>query len=546
MSKFLRFMVAIALALPVVLVSNETGAIPIFARRYQTACTTCHYGAFPQLNAFGTAFRDNGYRIPPDDEVYVKIPEQALGAEPWKKVFPKAVWPGFMPGIPPFSMQVFSDFFYLPHRREDTGKSYFDGVGQIKLLAAGNLGDSLSFFGSLNLSIVSPRGLRTSETLLERLFAVYTPKFLKVNLPTTLNIQLGRFEPRAAPFRDHTSLLGQIAPDFANSWAVVPASNFTTFFPAQNGVELFGDRNGPGGKGGLRWAIGIVNGEPSFSAISNFGLTTLGGPVVAPVGGVTPTAIATGVQRQYGHGLPVLVPVDGLVEGDLSIPLTSMRGDVNNAKDYYARVEYKIGGMGVQGGTTASGEAAPTLKMTQNWQDTSLTLGGFFYRGEQGAFNFIPTSSVLRPTTVSGVPASTDYDKNANHYWRFGSEAKMNWRNLELTGAATFFRDNVMKGVRLSNRTTGPIGYDFITDIYTAKLDWVALPWLIPSFRFENVNPDYDVLDMKSFNRYTALTTILLRANVKLGIAGIFTGDTGGPRTQATDNQYMATLQVGF
>lgn len=38
-------------------------AIPIFAQRYGLSCKDCHT-VFPELNAFGTAFRNRGYRFP--------------------------------------------------------------------------------------------------------------------------------------------------------------------------------------------------------------------------------------------------------------------------------------------------------------------------------------------------------------------------------------------------------------------------------------------------------------------------------------------------
>jgi len=47
-------------------------ALPIFARKYNLQCTTCHF-AFPRLNAFGRAFRQNGYRM-----------AGALGTSPWE------------------------------------------------------------------------------------------------------------------------------------------------------------------------------------------------------------------------------------------------------------------------------------------------------------------------------------------------------------------------------------------------------------------------------------------------------------------------------
>lgn len=42
--------------------AREARAVPLFAQRYGFACTSCH-SVLPELNAFGTAFRNHGYRI---------------------------------------------------------------------------------------------------------------------------------------------------------------------------------------------------------------------------------------------------------------------------------------------------------------------------------------------------------------------------------------------------------------------------------------------------------------------------------------------------
>src|SRR2546425_5929633 len=41
---------------------HKTAAIPPFARKYGLPCSACHT-AWPELNAFGQAFRDNGYQM---------------------------------------------------------------------------------------------------------------------------------------------------------------------------------------------------------------------------------------------------------------------------------------------------------------------------------------------------------------------------------------------------------------------------------------------------------------------------------------------------
>jgi hypothetical protein len=52
------------------LVTSEAHAVPAFARKYGMKCTACHE-AWPVLNEFGRAFRDNGFRFNTgrDDEV---------------------------------------------------------------------------------------------------------------------------------------------------------------------------------------------------------------------------------------------------------------------------------------------------------------------------------------------------------------------------------------------------------------------------------------------------------------------------------------------
>ncbi len=44
-------------------------AMPIFAQRYHFVCTQCHT-ALPELNAFGTYFRNHGYRLPKSVRTY--------------------------------------------------------------------------------------------------------------------------------------------------------------------------------------------------------------------------------------------------------------------------------------------------------------------------------------------------------------------------------------------------------------------------------------------------------------------------------------------
>ena len=53
--------------LPALFWSQDSSAVPAFARKYGTSCFTCHSG-FPNRNAFGEAFKNNGYRWPGGEE----------------------------------------------------------------------------------------------------------------------------------------------------------------------------------------------------------------------------------------------------------------------------------------------------------------------------------------------------------------------------------------------------------------------------------------------------------------------------------------------
>ncbi len=496
---FLCFIIFVFVS--VVFLSRSADAIPVFARKYQTACTTCHFVAFPQLNAFGRAFKESGYRMP-DDEVFVKDSPVSMGAEPWKKLWPEAVWPSDIPGLPPIGIEFSGNFVVHPHRG-DSGKTEFQGMLIEELVTAGTFGESFSFFALTGI-YNGTDNISGSGTNLQRGFLVYSPQFW--NLSGHVNLRVGRFEPRAAPFRDHLSLLADLAPDFADTWSVVPASNANTMWPNQNGVELFGAFNGPGGKGGLRWGAGVVNGEPTGDGLGGFSMN--GDP---SGGGVLTSDVMTAVRNKWtGHF------------------------DINNDKDYYGRVEYKIGGMGVLGGSTT--ETSP--KMTQNWQDPSLTLGTFFYRGTTGAFrDFTMYTPALGPASLGG------FDANADHFWRYGGEATVNWWNVELAGAATFYRDTVDGGVKWVDGSTGS---NFNTDIYTFKADWVALPWLVPSYRFEHVEPRYDVGNWHSINRHTVLLTAVIRANVKVYAGATFTSGIDLKGGDALGSAFDDTLTLGF
>jgi hypothetical protein len=123
---------------------RDAAAIPAFARKYKTSCMTCH-APFPTLTAVGEAFRLNGYKLPEADELYVKEQPVSMGAEPYKKVFPEAIWPSDIPGVPPISL------FITGGANVDTGgtsknHTAFNFPAELSVLGAGTFGRDFSFF----------------------------------------------------------------------------------------------------------------------------------------------------------------------------------------------------------------------------------------------------------------------------------------------------------------------------------------------------------------------------------------------------------------
>lgn len=139
-------------------IPRTAAAIPAFARKYGTSCTTCHT-IYPKLNPFGEAFRRNGFRFPGTDGEMVKQPPIALGVEAYKKVFPDAVWPGILPPSIPLSLGFNGQIVLHP----DTGSSggaADNGAAMVAdnlveeghLWAGGSFDESITFFSELTAS----------------------------------------------------------------------------------------------------------------------------------------------------------------------------------------------------------------------------------------------------------------------------------------------------------------------------------------------------------------------------------------------------------
>jgi hypothetical protein len=257
-----KWLMGSMLALFLIAVLSETAnAIPTFARKYRTSCTTCHI-AIPKRNSFGEAFRRNGYRLPVDDEFAVKEDPVSLGAEPWKEIWPEAYWPGMLPASVPIS---FYGHQRLVWTEEQSGQNIvdttFDAPHELEMLIGGTLGEQVSFFGEW---IVFEAG-KAGDGRLGSLLIQYNDLFGE----DIMNFKIGRFDVGGldgynAFKEDNRVTLAHYGP---NDYRVVPSSDKVNgnkinyrwrYRDKQAGLELNGvvaDR--------FDYAIGIVNGNAS-------------------------------------------------------------------------------------------------------------------------------------------------------------------------------------------------------------------------------------------------------------------------------------------
>jgi len=166
----------------------------------------------------------------------------------------------------------------------------------------------------------------------------------------------------------------------------------------------------------------------------------------------------------------------------------------NNSKDFYGRLDYKIGGMGLDG--DMGGREAPD----KNWRDDCLRLGVFAYRGNAGGINFPLTDE-----------AGTTVNLQDDHFTRAGFFASAYWRDLNVFGAYVHGKDTL----RQFDGTSG----DFLTEIeptydsWFVQADYVFYPWLHGAARYETVTPgDRSVQSLR-----TGVFSVsgLIRANIK-------------------------------
>ena len=151
----MRRVLALSIVILIAALSTRASALPAFARKYKTACATCHT-IFPKLTPFGEQFRRNGYRFPGVDSDAVKAEPIALGTDEQKKAFPEAIWPGTLPSFPPLAFAFNGQAVFHPDKNSSAGTTDNHAVVNLDslveeahLFAAGSIDDSITYYSEL-------------------------------------------------------------------------------------------------------------------------------------------------------------------------------------------------------------------------------------------------------------------------------------------------------------------------------------------------------------------------------------------------------------
>jgi hypothetical protein len=465
---------------------GESGAIPAFARKYRTSCSTCHV-SYPKLNAFGEAYRLSAYQIPDGDEAFIKEEPVSLGSEAWKRVWPEGIWPSSIPGTAPIAVRATGAFLADLRGLGNTDSGSEDGKYSFlfptafNIHAAGNLAEDVSLWFAAHLfQGDSWGGLGKLHVTFANLGDAWLPRQL-------VNLRVGQFVPAALAFDHHRNL--------TFSTPIVATANVVDGAPFS-----IGHVHGSGASGGGDGHAGHSGSGTTFS-----GAFALGDPQVGA--------------ELYGLFAPRLEYTLGVVNGSGTVL------DENNAKDLYGRLRFKLGGIAFDGTSPDAGkgddEGEPKLRDQGAWVDNSVTIGAVGYWGT----HVMGTSAVKEHPMVDSLgnlvvgddgkavmTSETITTSHESDVIRAGGDIVLNFFDLELMTMAVWGRD------------TNPFGIEEEVDSLVAmsQLDWVTpWPFLVTSLRYETARffGHGDPVPEDAQHLVVGLTT-LVRANIRVQLEG--------------------------
>src|ERR1035437_3290972 len=455
------------LALGVTILSaSRSFAIPAFSRMYGTSCSTCHID-FPQLNDFGKAFKDAGFKFPKDDESMIKIPPVMLGAPANAELWPKAIGPELTPALPPIGLQM-SNYF------QATGSSSrkfaaltpagtfppfvpttdFE-TGLFSLFTPRNFGSGIAFWVDNDISV---SGANANAGLGEAyLKFVNIGRLLK--LPQNfLNLRVGQMELEL-PFTASKSIW--ISPydiytqsNIGAMNAMVPLQQFVnnqfTMDAAAQGIELSGGLH----TGGYNYSIAFINQNTN------------------------------GLGQDSNPSSPYVPQATGSNNGGVGVASDA------NFKDIYATFNYRFN----LERDKQSRDAIQAAGSTGPHDHTYLNLGSYYFYGR----------SVQR-LLGAGADGTSAVIAAREPFYRVGGNMTFNYRCcLQFNALYMYGHDANLLPVPANGVPLGlPVG--FISGRAAtfsggfADVEWLAYPWMMVLMRYDAVNSHADYV-----NRLTA------------------------------------------
>lgn len=474
--------------------STAGNSIPAFARQYQTSCVTCH-SDFPKLNDFGKAFKDAGFKFPTDDESFLKVPPVMLGSPAQKDLFPHAVWPGTIPGMPPIGLRMNT---YFQHTSGNRGN--FDSLtppgtvnpfipktdfsaGLFSIFTAGNFGSDIAFWVDDDFSV----GGDNAAGGLGDGYLKFVNIGQLVKLPKdSFSIRVGRFElDLPVSQARNINISGYDIWDQANLGIVTPGfgqqnvNNQFTMADGMNGVEFSGGHQ----YGGYHYSLAIVDQNTS------------------------------GVDEPNNTSSFVPTPVGFASD--------------SNFKDLYGRFSYRWNlerDRKSRESIQAAGPSGPR-------DHTYLSLGSFYFYGR----------SVQRFTGANALGATVVLTAREPFY-RTGGDFNFNYQKLNIYGLFMYGHDHNLLPVDVTATLvplpispTGPAPVGFVRGAPATfsggfvQADYLALPWLMTIMRWDAVNSTEDQINGLGLNtstpfalpfhatrnRFTPGVQFLIHANIK-------------------------------
>jgi hypothetical protein len=471
-----------------------SNAIPAFARQYGTSCTTCH-SDFPKLNDFGKAFKDAGFKFPVDDAGLMKIPPTLLGAEAQKELFPHAVWPGSIPGMPPIGLRM-NTFF----QKTAGNRGNFDALvppgtvppfvpktdfstGLFSIFTAGNFGSDIAFWVDEDLSVAGDNaagGLGDGYLKFVNLGRL-------VKIPKdAFSLRVGRFElDLPVSQARNINISGYDIWDQANIGNSNPAfaqnnvNNQFTMADAMNGIEISGGHY----YGGYHYSLALVDQNTS---------------------GVSQSA-----------------------NGSTFVPSPAGFASDSNFKNLYGRFSYRFN----LEKDKASRNAIQAAGATGPRDHTYISMGSFYFYG-RSVQRFSGEDLTAAPVVLTAQEP----------YYRVGGDFNFNYRNLNLYGVLMYGHDNNRLPVDVTGTlvplpiaTPGPAPVGFVhgtPSTFTGgfmQADYMVHPWLIAIMRWDAVNSWEDRVNGLALNtetpfalpfngtrnRFTPGVQFLIHANIK-------------------------------